>query len=99
VGRGHDPHVHLAGAAGADPFELAVLQDLEELHLEVGGELADLVQEDRASVVQVGQRPSEMGYRAPSVMVDLTNGKKVNPVIYTGLDECAQENLGSCIAK
>jgi ribose transport system substrate-binding protein len=51
------------------------------------------------SHVQVGQRPFEMGYRAPSVMIDLINGKKVNPVIYTGLDECTQENVGSCIAK
>jgi len=51
------------------------------------------------SHVQVGQRPFEMGYRAPSVMIDLINGKKVNPVIYTGLDECTQENVGSCIVK
>jgi ribose transport system substrate-binding protein len=51
------------------------------------------------SHVQVGQRPFEMGYRAPSVMIDLINGKKVNPVIYTGLDECTQDNVGSCIAK
>ena len=51
------------------------------------------------SHVQVGQRPFEMGYRAPSVMIDLINGKKVNSVIYTGLDECTQDNVGSCIAK
>jgi ribose transport system substrate-binding protein len=51
------------------------------------------------SHVQVGQRPFEMGYRAPSVMIDLINGKKVAPVIYTGLDECTQENVGKCIAK
>ena len=40
-----------------------------------------------------------MRYRAPSVMLDLINGKKVNPVIYTGLDECTQDNVGSCIAE
>ena len=51
------------------------------------------------SHVQVGQRPFEMGYRAPSVMIDLINGKKVEPVIYTGLDECTQENVATCIAK
>jgi ribose transport system substrate-binding protein len=51
------------------------------------------------SHVQVGQRPFEMGYRAPSVMLDLISGKKVPPVIYTGLDECTQENVGKCIAK
>jgi ribose transport system substrate-binding protein len=48
---------------------------------------------------QVGQRPFEMGYRAPSVMIDLINGKKVEPVIYTGLDECTQDNVGTCIKK
>lgn len=49
------------------------------------------------SHVQVGQRPFEMGYRAPSVMLDLLNGKAVEPVIYTGLDECTQDNADSCI--
>jgi ribose transport system substrate-binding protein len=49
------------------------------------------------SHVQVGQRPFEMGYRAPSVMIDILNGKAVDPVIYTGLDECTQENADSCI--
>ncbi|WP_333815563.1 substrate-binding domain-containing protein [Tabrizicola sp.] len=49
------------------------------------------------SHVQVGQRPFEMGYRAPTVMLDLLNGKPVEPVIYTGLDECTQETADSCI--
>jgi ribose transport system substrate-binding protein len=49
------------------------------------------------SHVQVGQRPFEMGYRAPSVMLDLLNGKAVEPVIYTGLDECTQDTADSCI--
>jgi ribose transport system substrate-binding protein len=49
------------------------------------------------SHVQVGQRPFEMGYRAPSVMIDLLDGKPVEPVIYTGLDECTQETADSCI--
>ncbi len=51
------------------------------------------------SHVQVGQRPFEMGYRAPSVMIDLIDGKPVDPVIFTGLDECTQETADSCIAK
>jgi ribose transport system substrate-binding protein len=51
------------------------------------------------SHVQVGQRPFEMGYRAPSVMLDLIAGKAVDPVIYTGLDECTIETADSCIAK
>ena len=49
------------------------------------------------SHVQVGQRPFEMGYRAPSVMIDLIEGKAVDPIIYTGLDECSQDNADSCI--
>ncbi len=49
------------------------------------------------SHVQVGQRPFEMGYRAPSVMIDLIEGKTVDPIIYTGLDECSQDNADGCI--
>jgi ribose transport system substrate-binding protein len=51
------------------------------------------------SHVQVGQRPFEMGYRAPSVMIDLIEGKSVDSVIFTGLDECTQDSAASCIAK
>ncbi len=49
------------------------------------------------SHVQVGQRPFEMGYRAPSVMIDLLDGKAVDPIIFTGLDECTQETADKCI--
>jgi len=49
------------------------------------------------SHVQVGQRPFEMGYRAPSVMIDMIEGKSVDPIIYTGLDECSQANADGCI--
>ncbi|MEJ8570507.1 substrate-binding domain-containing protein [Microbaculum marinum] len=49
------------------------------------------------SHVQVGQRPFEMGYRAPDVMIELIEGKTVDPIIYTGLDECTQENVDGCI--
>ncbi len=49
------------------------------------------------SNVQVGQRPFEMGYRAPTVMLDLIAGKTVEPIIYTGLDECTQANAETCI--
>jgi len=31
------------------------------------------------------------------VMIDLINGVAVEPVIYTGLDECKQDNADSCI--
>jgi len=49
------------------------------------------------SHVQVGQRPFEMGYRAPDVMIDLLDGKTVDPIIFTGLDECTQETAATCI--
>lgn len=51
------------------------------------------------SHAQVGQRPFEMGYRSPTVMIDMINGKSVAPTIFTGLDECTQDNVASCIAK
>ena len=40
------------------------------------------------SHAQIGQRPFEMGHRAPAVLIDLINGKKVADPLYTGLDEC-----------
>lgn len=50
------------------------------------------------SHVQVGQRPFEMGYRAPTVMIQLLDGEAVEPVIFTGLDECTPETAETCIA-
>jgi ribose transport system substrate-binding protein len=51
------------------------------------------------SHAQIGQRPFEMGYRAPSVLIDLINGKPVKDPIYTGLDECTPQNSGKCPAQ
>ena len=51
------------------------------------------------SHAQIGQRPFEMGYRAPSVMVDLISGKNVEGTLYTGLDECTAGNVDNCLAK
>ena len=51
------------------------------------------------SHAQIGQRPFEMGHRAPAVLIDLINGKKVADPLYTGLDECTPGNLGKCPAK
>jgi ribose transport system substrate-binding protein len=48
------------------------------------------------SHAQVGQRPFEMGHRAPAVLIDLIAGKKVQDPLYTGLDECTAKNLGKC---
>lgn len=49
------------------------------------------------SAVQVGQRPFEMGYKAPFVMKDLVEGKPVQPIYYTGLDECTADNAATCL--
>jgi ribose transport system substrate-binding protein len=51
------------------------------------------------SHAQIGQRPFEMGHRAPAVLLDLINGKQVADPLYTGLDECTPSNLGKCPAK
>jgi len=51
------------------------------------------------SHAQIGQRPFEMGYRAPTVLIDLINKKQVADPLYTGLDECTPANLGKCPAK
>jgi ribose transport system substrate-binding protein len=47
----------------------------------------------------VGQRPFEMGYLAPGVMIKLINGEKVDDPVYTGLDECTKDNADTCIQK
>lgn len=51
------------------------------------------------SDAQVGQRPFEMGYRAPFVMRDMVEGKKVEPIYYTGLDECTPADVATCLKK
>lgn len=47
----------------------------------------------------VGQRPFEMGYLAPGVMIDLIEGKPVADPVFTGLDECTKDNADTCIQK
>jgi ribose transport system substrate-binding protein len=48
------------------------------------------------SHAQVGQRPFEMGLRAPEVMIQLINGETVEDPLYTGLDVCNAEDPGFC---
>ena len=55
----------------------------------------DLMKEG-LSAGQVGQRPFEMGYKAPDVMIQLIKGEKVDDPLYTGLDVCNQEDPGFC---
>ena len=45
----------------------------------------------------VGQRPFEMGYKAPSVMIDLIENKTVEDPVFTGLDECTKDTVDTCI--
>jgi ribose transport system substrate-binding protein len=47
----------------------------------------------------VGQRPFEMGYKAPTVMIDLIEGKKVEDPVFTGLDECTKDTADTCVQK
>ncbi|MEW9805546.1 substrate-binding domain-containing protein [Mesorhizobium marinum] len=47
----------------------------------------------------VGQRPFEMGYKAPTVMIDLIEGKEVADPVFTGLDECTKDTADTCIQK
>lgn len=51
---------------------------------------------DGRSHAQIGQRPFEMGYRAPDVMIQLINGEQVEDPLFTGLDVCNQEDAGFC---
>jgi ribose transport system substrate-binding protein len=48
------------------------------------------------SQAQVGQRPFEMGYRAPDVLIQLINGESVDDPLFTGLDICNQDDAGFC---
>jgi ribose transport system substrate-binding protein len=50
------------------------------------------------SQVNVGQRPYEMGHRAPDILIDIIDGKTVDNPMYTGLDECTMENVDTCVA-
>jgi len=47
----------------------------------------------------VGQRPFEMGYLAPGVMIKLINKEKVDDPVFTGLDECTKDTVDTCIQK
>jgi hypothetical protein len=50
VGGREDAHIHLTGLAAAHPQDLAFLQHAQQLGLEVGAGLSDLVQQQRAPV-------------------------------------------------
>jgi ribose transport system substrate-binding protein len=49
--------------------------------------------------ILVGQRPFEMGYKAPTAMISLIKGEKVDDPIFTGLDTCTKDTTDTCIQK
>src|SRR5262245_47048902 len=53
IGGGDDAHVRLDRSATADSLEFALLQHAQQHDLGLGGELADLVQEDRSALGQL----------------------------------------------
>ena len=53
VGGGHDAHVHLDRVHAAQAHELALLHDAQQLGLGLEGDVADLVEEERALVGQL----------------------------------------------
>jgi ribose transport system substrate-binding protein len=63
----------------------------------IGDEVA--IARDGLVTALVGQRPFEMGYKAPSVMMDLIAKKKVDDPVFTGLDECTKDTVDTCIQK
>ncbi len=50
------------------------------------------------SHAQVGQRPSEMGYRAMYVLADLVAERPVSDPIHTGIDLCLPDTVETCLA-
>ncbi|WEJ57407.1 sugar-binding protein [Devosia sp. FJ2-5-3] len=69
-----------------------------ELVIVAGDTLPPQVQafNEGRSHAQIGQRPFEMGQRAPEVMMQLINGETVDDPLYTGLDVCTREEPGFC---
>jgi len=69
-----------------------------ELVIVAGDTLPPQVQafNEGRSHAQIGQRPFEMGQRAPEVMIQLINGETVDDPLYTGLGVCTREEPGFC---
>src|SRR5262245_17381743 len=74
VGRGDEPDVDLDRARAADALDLALLEHPQELHLEVGPQGADLVEEQGAPLCQLELSELPLvgsGERAPLVAEQL----------------------------
>jgi len=72
--------------------------DSKELIIIAGDTLPPQIDALKAgrSHAQIGQRPWEMGNRAPDVLIELIKGMAVEDPLYTGLDECTADNVGNC---
>jgi ribose transport system substrate-binding protein len=73
-------------------------KDLVIVAADTIGEEVALAKEGRVEAL-VGQRPFEMGYKAPGVMIQLIKGEKVEDPVFTGLDECTKDTADTCIQK
>src|SRR3989454_7524660 len=70
VGRRQNAHVHRARFRPSDPADLLVLQHAQQLSLETEGQVADLVQEERAGVRPLEQPGfGRMGVRERAALV------------------------------
>src|SRR5207247_10490430 len=58
IGRGHDPHVDVAGARRADAFEVAGLEHAQQLRLQVDRDVGDFVEKQRAAVRELEPAPT-----------------------------------------
>ena len=78
VGGGHHAHVHAPGLVGAQALDFAVLQRAQQLGLHAQGQLAHLVQEQRAALGGL-KAPGPVGHRAregaPAVAEQLALGQ------------------------
>ena len=50
IGRRNDPHIDADRLTAADPHDLALLQEAQQMALQIHRHVADLVQEQRAAV-------------------------------------------------
>jgi hypothetical protein len=70
VGGRNQTNVHLGGGRAADPLEFALFENAQELHLDLGRDVANFIEEDGAAVRPVepalvvpdgaGERPFDM---------------------------------------
>ena len=63
----------------------------------IGDEVA-IAKEGRVEAL-VGQRPFEMGYKAPSVIITSSTARRSTIPCLPGLDECTMATVDTCIQK